>query len=386
MTGSSVYPVPDSIRSRFVPAVNGLTVHCLEAGPADPDAPAVLLLHGFPELAYSWRKVMPPLAEAGYRVIAPDFRGFGRTTGWSATWSSAADLRPFRLLTAVRDQLGLLQALGVRSVAAVVGHDFGAWVAPWCALVRPDVFRSLVVLSSPFAGPPSLATAGTDPRADWPARLAGLPRPRKHYQWYYSTPAANDDMVRAPQGVHDFLRAYFHMKSADWAGNRPHPLADASAEQLAELPTYYVMDIGATMPETVAPEMPSAAEIATNTWLPDDELAVYAAEYRRVGFGGGLQWYRRATTGLDQAELELFSGRTVDVPTLYLAGASDWGTHQVPGALETMRTTACTNLVGTHLIDGAGHWAQQEQPETVTRHLLDFLADGDLNREPSAPG
>jgi len=117
--------LPAGLRSRFVPDVNGLRVHILEAGFAPAGRPCVLLLHGFPDLAWSWRRVMPALAEAGYHVVAPDLRGYGRTTGWQADYDSEADLRGFRLLNAVRDQLGLVHALGYRSVAAVVGHDFG---------------------------------------------------------------------------------------------------------------------------------------------------------------------------------------------------------------------------------------------------------------------
>src|SRR5579862_7619874 len=153
--------LPSGIRARFVRDVNGLDMHVLEAGFA-AGRPLVLLLHGFPELAYSWRKVMLPLAEAGFHVVAPDQRGYGRTTGWSGDYD--ADLRPFRLLNAVRDALGLVAALGHRSVAAVVGHDFGASVAAWCALVRPDIFRSLALMSAPFAGPPELPFA-TDGKA-----------------------------------------------------------------------------------------------------------------------------------------------------------------------------------------------------------------------------
>jgi len=128
--------LPPGIRSRFVDEINGLKVHILEAGFDAPGRQLVLMLHGFPEIAYSWRKVMPALAAAGYHVVAPDLRGYGRTTGWAADYD--ADLRSFRLLNAVRDTLGLASALGYRRVAAVVGHDFGAAVAAWCALVRPQ--------------------------------------------------------------------------------------------------------------------------------------------------------------------------------------------------------------------------------------------------------
>jgi pimeloyl-ACP methyl ester carboxylesterase len=125
-------PLPAGVRSLVVSGINGLTMHVLEAGYETPGRPAVLLLHGFPELAYSWRKVMPRLAAAGFHVIAPDQRGYGRTTGWSADYDG--DLRSFSLLNLVRDALGLVSAFGLRSVAAVVGHDFGASVAAWCAL------------------------------------------------------------------------------------------------------------------------------------------------------------------------------------------------------------------------------------------------------------
>jgi len=370
--------LPAGIRSRFVPDINGLRVHVLEAGFEQRGRPCVLLLHGFPEIAYSWRKIMPALAAAGFHVVAPDQRGYGRTTGWEADYDR--DLRPFRILNAVRDALGLVSALGYRSVAAVVGHDFGASVAAWCALVRPDVFGSLALMSAPFAGPPPLpfdTAAAPPPDAaageDIHAALAKLDPPRKHYQWYYSTRPANAEMWHCPQGVHAFLRGYFHYKSADWTGNRPQPLQSWSAGELAKMPTYYIMDLHKNMAETVAAEMPTAAQIAACRWLPENELAVYSAEYERTGFPGGLQWYRRGTEGIDTAELQLFSGRTIDVPSMFIAGKSDWGTYQRPGNFERMQESACTRMLGCHLIDGAGHWVQQEQPQRVSELLIEFL-------------
>ena len=369
-------PLPSAIRSRFIDGINGLRVHVLEAGFERKGRPCVLLLHGFPELAFSWRKVMPRLAEAGYHVIAPDQRGYGRTTGWDANYDG--DLASFRLTNLVRDALGVVSAFGHRS-ATVVGHDFGSPVAAWCALIRPDVFRSAVLMSAPFAGPPPLpfdiVDAPLPQRREDPMHreLAALPRPRKHYQWYYSTREANDDMWHAPQGVHDFLRAYYHHKSADWKGNAPYPLQSWSAGELAKLPTYYVMDLAKSMPETVAEEMPSKAEIAAARWLSDDELAFYSAEYRRTGFQGGLQWYRCGTSDAFTAELETWSGRSIDVPCCFISGRQDWGTYQRPGAFETMQRSACSRMLGCHLVDGAGHWVQQEQPDEVTRLLLQFL-------------
>lgn len=370
-------PLPAGIRSRHVDDVNGLRMHILEAGFERTGRPCLLLLHGFPELAYSWRKVMLPLAAAGYHVVAPDQRGYGRTTGWDDRYDG--DLGSFRLLNLGRDILGLVSALGYRSVEAVIGHDFGSPVAAYCALARPDVFRAVALMSSPFGGTPALpfdtANESPAPRAATNIHddLAALERPRKHYQWYYSTREADANMRTCPQGVHAFLRAYYHHKSADWPDNRPYKLTSWSAAELARMPTYYIMDLAEGMAETVAPEIPDERQIAACRWLPEDELRVYSGEYARTGFQGGLQWYRCRTTGRYGADLEIYSGRTIDVPSCYIAGKSDWGVYQKPGDFERMQTEACTNMLACHLVEGAGHWVQQEQPEAVGRLLLRFL-------------
>jgi pimeloyl-ACP methyl ester carboxylesterase len=376
--------LPPGIRSRSITNVNGLNVHILEAGYETSGRPALLLLHGFPELAYSWRKVMLPLAAAGYHVIAPDQRGYGRTTGWDDSYD--ADPHPFRILNMVRDAMALVLALGYRQVAAVVGHDAGSPVAAWSALVRPDMFRSVALMSSPFAGPPSLpfntANGAPPPRRamtddELDAQLAALPRPRKYYQNYQRQRGASNDMLHAPQGLHAFFRAYYHYKSADWKGNKPRPLKARTAEEMAQIPTYYVMDKDKGMAETVAAEMPSAAEIAACKWLTDAEVDVYVTEYSRTKFTGALQGYRvrRGSDPKSVAEMHTFSGRTIDVPSCFIGGKSDWGTYQTPGAIESMQKTACTRMIGLHLIEGAGHWVQQEQPEEMSRLLIAFLQD-----------
>jgi pimeloyl-ACP methyl ester carboxylesterase len=245
----SPLPLPSGIRPRYVKDVNGLTFHVLEAGFETKGRPCLLLLHGYPELAYGWRKVMLPLASAGFHVIAPDMRGYGRTTGWDDSYDG--DVFAFRLTNLVRDALGLVSAFGY-STAAVVGRDAGSPVAAYCAL------------------------------------------------------------------------------------------------------------------------MPTAAEIAACKWLPEDELAVYSAEYARTGFQGGLQGYRRIGPRF-LSDLQTYSGRTIDVPSLFIGGKSDWGVFQQPGAFERMQTTACTQMRGVHLIDGAGHWLEQEQPEQVTKLLIQFF-------------
>lgn len=368
------------VRSRLVDTNNGCTMHVLEAGFEQPGRPCILLLHGFPELAFSWRRQLPFLAQLGYHVVAPDQRGYGRSGGADVRYDD--DVLPYSTLAHVSDALGLVRALGHEQVAMVVGHDYGARVAAWCALARPDVFRSVAIMSAPFPGAPALpldtARGNAKPQLAPTAALedlAKLPRPRKHYWWYYATREANDDMWRCPQGVHDFLRAYFHFKSGDWPGNEPFPLASWSAGELAKMPTYYVMDLDRTMAQTVAPEMPDAAQVAACRWLPDAELAVYSSEYGRTGFQGGLQGYRVSTDPRYALDLRAFSGRTIDVPATFISGARDWGIHQGPGVLERMANQVCTRWLGTHLVEGAGHWVQQEATDEVNRLLAAFLRE-----------
>jgi len=369
-------PLPTGIPRRILPGINGLDIHVLRAGYETKGRPAVLLLHGYPELAWSWRKVMPALAAAGYHAIAPDHRGYGRTSSTPIDYD--ADLSGFRFLNLLRDEIGVLYALGHRTAEAVVGHDFGAAVASFLALVRPDIFKRMVLMSAPFGGIGEVPfdTADKPPAAEAPdihAALAALPRPRKHYQWYQSTRPANENQWHAKQGLHNFLRGYYHQKSADWKGNEPHELKGWTAEELAKMPTYYIMDLAEGMAETVAKEMPSAAEIAANTWLTEADLKVYCDEFTRTGFQGGMNWYRVRTGGQVGREYEAFAGRTIDQPSTFISGKSDWGNYQSPGALERMQKAACTNMKEIHLIEGAGHWVQQEQPDEVNRLLLEFL-------------
>lgn len=364
-------PLPDGVRSAHVGGVNGLDIHYLEAG--DASKPLILLLHGFPELAFSWRNLIVPLAEMGFHVVAPDQRGYGRTTGWSDAYDQ--DLFTFRMPNLVRDAMGLMVRLGHDHAHHVIGHDFGASVAGWAGLLRPDLFRRVTVMSAPFASPAPLPLHAPDPAADGIAEaLNALPRPRKHYQHYYSTRAANADMMAAPAGLHAFMRAYFHMKSADWAGNQPHPLDGWTADVVAQMPTYYVMDAAHTMSEAVASAMPSDQEIARARWLPEADLATYTAEYARTGFQAALNWYRCRFEDAYNRELQVHAGKPMEAPLAFIAGAQDWGVRQTPGALEAMENRGSVNYRGTHLISGAGHWVQQEQTEAVLL-LLKELAN-----------
>jgi len=209
--------------------------------------------------------------------------------------------------------------------------------------------------------------------SDLAASLAALQPPRKHYQRYFSTRAADTDMRDCPQGIHAFLRAYFHVKSADWRLNIPHPLKSWAAAELAKMPKYYIMDFARNMAETVAELGPGEAGAAQCAWLPDDELRIYSEEFARTSFRGGLKWYRNATDANGAAQLQAYAGRSIDVPCCFIAGKSDWGTYQSPGALQAMESSACGQFRGAHLLDGAGHWVQQEQPAALAELLIDFL-------------
>ena len=375
MTPLSADVLPAGIRSRLIRDVNGITMHILEAGHETPGREAVLMLHGFPELAYSWRKVMLPLAAAGYHVIAPDARGYGRSSGTDVKYED--DLRPFGTLNKIHDFLALVSALGYRTVAAVIGHDQGSPLAGWCAMTRPDVFRSVVMMSSPLRGGVDSLPFNTANVSAAPAQpnrihedLARLNPPRKYYMKYYTTAPANENMWHAKQSLHNFLRAYYHMKSADWAANQPFPLKALIASEWEKLPRYYVMDLDRGMAESVAPEMPSEQQIAACKWLPERELKVYSEEYGRTGFQGGLQGYR---SNPDERDLEIFAGRTIDVPSTFIGGKQDWGVYQTPGLLERVEGRLTTQYQGTVLVEGAGHWVQQEQPEIVSGLFIDFL-------------
>jgi pimeloyl-ACP methyl ester carboxylesterase len=314
-----------------------------------------LLLHGFPELAYSWRKVMLPLAEAGFHVVVLDQRGYGRTIGWDSDYDG--DLGSFRFLNLVRDALGLVSALGYCSVAAVIGHDFGSPVAAWCALLRPDVFRSVVLMSAPFPGPPAVPfdTAATS--------HAGTRKSARtiHDELRHSTARANLPLVlldTAPDA--NGVTAAGHPRScaplpigADWKANKPRKLvAGGSASPVAD--SFYHGGTRARRRYGAAfLRCPPACQLTREARL--------RPEFARTGFQGGLNWYRCRTVGWFDAELEIFSGRTIDVPSCFISGKSDWGVYQAPGTLEKMQTSACTRMLGCHLVEGAGHWVQQEQ-------------------------
>lgn len=406
--------LPPQITARYITLDDrdGLNVHILEAFPdisnhSSTPYHLILLLHGFPELAYSWRKVLVPIANAhqGYHVVAPDLRGFGRTTltgsGSAGQVQYEDTLSPYHILNIAEDVCSLVRALGYSSVAMLVGHDFGSPLAGHCVLAHPELFASVVFMSAPFAGVSGQASdeGGSDKArkestaslaSDITTALAALDPPRKHYTAYFSTPSANADMLgQGGKALFDFLGGYFHMKSGDWEGNDTHPLPSASspspsiselAMDLATLPEYYVMPLHESMPDVIARHVRMDARV---TWPRADEVAggVYAAEYGRTGFQGGLNYYRSARSPPPPeriAQLRALAGRRVEVPAAFISGARDWGVYQIPGAVRKMREVVCGGAGGMQdedfvLIEGAGHWVQQEAPEMVVRELVRFL-------------
>lgn len=396
--------LPRGVTSNYVETAD-LTYHTLEAGyDSSRNKPLILCLHGFPELAYSWRKIMPLLAARGFYVVAYDQRGYGRTTGWDTRPFDEVDLSTFSFTRLVTDAVRLVSALGYTEVKCLLGHDFGGLGASMCALMRPDMFkrcllflvssnspvltlRSVILMSHPFKGSPSLpfntahsSAEPTSPSKDIHAQLANLPEPRKHYKWYYSTAPAASEMDLPFDELHTFLRDYFHLKSADWAGNKPHALKEWSASELAKLPYYYMMPLHSSMQKAVSMSMEGENEDTVKEkmacWLPDRDLNVYVQEFTRTGFQGGLNWYRVTTAKDGLKDVELFAGKKIEVPCLFIAGCKDWGTYQEPGVIEGMGKQ-CVDFKGVKLIDGAGHWVQQEQPATVVEQVLAFVGDLD---------
>lgn len=322
---------------------------------------------------------MPALADAGYYVVAFDQRGYGRTTGWDDSTYAKTDLSQFTMTTLVRDVVVLVNALGYTEVKCIVGHDFGAVTASMCALVRPDLFQSVVIMSHPFKGTKGLPFNTAHGKSQSPSHpvdiqreLAKLPEPRKHYKWYNSTAVAALQWYAPLQGLEAFLRGYMHVKSADWEQNKPHPLEAWKASELAKMPYYYIMPLHKSMPETIASMMETEDENKTKKWMPDEDLGVYVQEWTRTGFQGGLNWYRTATDPAKQADLALFAGKKIECPSTFISGKQDWGNYQEPGAIENFPKT-CSQFKGTTFIDGAGHWPQQEQPERVQKAILDFV-------------
>ena len=284
----------------------GIDVHVTEAG----DGPAVLLLHGFPELAHSWRHQLPALAAAGYRAIAPDLRGFGGTT-------VTEDPADYAIDALSADVLALLDALGLTEPVVLAGHDWGADLAWKTALLHPERFRGVAGLSVPYV-----------PRA--PAPPLGI--------------------LREHLGE-DFYIVWFQEPG----------VADAAlaADVRRTLATTRVWD-AAWAAEEEDPPRPR--------WLYEEDLAVYVDAFTRTGFTGGLNLYRNIDRNWEQ--LAAVDGRTIDMPALFLTGTRDPVTKFMPHQAMEGHVTDLREVV---LVEGAGHWVQQERPDEVNAALIAWL-------------
>jgi len=302
---------------------NGINVHIAEAG----DGPLVLLLHGFPELWYSWRHQLPALAAAGYHAVAPDLRGYGRT-------DAPDKVESYSMLNMTADAVGVLDALG-ESTAVIVGHDWGSPIAWHCALLYPDRFPAVVTLSVPYVPRPPI------PPIELMKRMfAG----RFFYILYFQEPGVAEAELEAD--VRRTLRLVLYAAS----GDAPTGLA------LSRKPNDAGFLDGMPEPEELPP------------WLKEEDLDYFTAEFRRTGFRGGLNRYRNMDR--DWEELRHLADAKVQQPALFIAGDRD--TVRGFTNIEAMKANV-PNLRGVVMLPGCGHWTQQERPEEVNAQLVSFL-------------
>ncbi|PRY39442.1 alpha/beta fold hydrolase [Umezawaea tangerina] len=303
---------------------NGIRLHVVEAG----EGPLVLLLHGFPELWYSWRHQIPALAAAGYHVVAPDQRGFGRS-------DRPGSVDDYTMLHLVGDVVGLVHAFGEER-ATVVGHDFGAPVAWQTALLRPDVVRGVVTLSAPPRYRPP-----TPPLRTMRELLGG-----EFYVNRLEEPEADAEFDRDPRTT--FRRLLFTL-SGDNPANDPTPIQLVVPRDTAILD---YLDEPAELP----------------SWLDETELDVFADTFAESGFTSALDWYRALDRGWELTGA--WAGATVRAPALFVGGDRD-PSQVMPGAQELISALTIPKVI----LPGAGHWIQQERPDEITGLLLDFLAE-----------
>lgn len=311
----------------------GTRIHCVEAG----DGPAVLFVHGFPESWYSWRHQLPALAAAGYRAIAIDVRGYGRSGAPTA-------IDAYRMVCHVGDNIGVLDALGIDR-AVVVGHDWGAPIAWNSALLRPDRFVAVAGLSVPFA--PRTPTRPTDA-----FRLMG--GDEEFYISYFQEPG------RAEAEIEPDVRTWLAGFYVSASGDAP-PMVPGTGS-MATIPA------GGRMRDRF--HVPAAD--AMPVWLDDADLDFYAGEFERTGFSGALNRYRNVDR--DWEDLAFTSGRPIEVPAYFLGGSKDGPTIWGAAAIKRFERTL-PNLRGMRILDGCGHWVQQERPAETNDALLGFLAD-----------
>ena len=326
-------PTPSSdLRHRIIDAPAG-RLHLVEQG----SGPLVLLVHGFPESWYSWRHQLPALAQAGYRAAALDVRGYGRS-------SKPAEVSEYRMRALVEDNVALVRALGEES-AVVVGHDWGSNIAAACALLHPEVFRAVGLLSVPYAPP-----GGPRPSEVF-ARMGGEQEfgEQEFYVSYFQQPGRAEAEIEPD--VRGWLQGFYAALSADTmpVQGQPDP---------------HFVTGGATLRERFpADKLPA--------WLTEADLDHYAGEFERSGFAGALNRYRNMDR--DWEDLAEFNGSPLTQPSLFLGGTLDASTTWMTQAIDAYPATL-PGLVASHLLNDCGHWLQQERPQQVNDLLTTWLA------------
>ena len=308
--------------------VNGTRIHYVEAGVG----PLVLLVHGFPESWYSWRHQIPAIAAAGYRVVAIDVRGYGRS-------SKPLAVEDYRMVRLVADNVGLVRALGT-DTATIIGHDWGAPIAWTSAMLRPDVFTAVVGLSVPFS-PPSETKPSTAFRM--------MASSEEFYIEYFQEPGRAEAEIESD--VRDWLLGFMFSGSGD------APPSDPSGT-IATIPHGARMKDRFRRPET----MPA--------WLTDTDIDTYTYEFEHSGLRGPLNRYRNVDR--DWEDLAAFRGARINVPSLFIGGDRDgptvWGAPAIAAFAQTL-----PKLQRSIILEGCGHWTQQERPIEVNAALIDFL-------------
>ncbi|GAA4581226.1 alpha/beta hydrolase [Planotetraspora phitsanulokensis] len=308
-------------------SVPGGRIHVAEQG----SGPLVLLVHGFPESWYSWRRQLPALARAGYRAVALDVRGYGRS-------SKPAAEDGYRMLALVEDNVALVRALGEES-AVIIGHDWGSNIAATSALLHPEVFRAVGLLSVPYAPP-----GGPRPTGIF-AQMGGE---QEFYVSYFQEPGRAE--AEMEPDVRGWLAGFYAALSAE---TMPGP----------DAPDPHFVSPGATLRD----RFPSGR---LPSWLAEDDLDVYAGEFERTGMTGALNRYRNMDR--DWEDLTDFNGAPIKQPSLFIGGSLDASTTWMADAINAYPATL-PGLVSSHLLDGCGHWIQQERPEEVNQLLTEWL-------------
>ena len=307
---------------------NGIKMHIAEQG----QGPLVIMCHGFPELGYSWRHQLPALAEAGFHAVAPDQRGYGQTDCPEA-------IEAYNILQLVGDIVGLVHTLGEEK-AVIVGHDWGAPVAYNCALLRPDIFHALILLSVPYSPRSWGSTRPTE-------AMKNMAGDNQFYIVYFQKPGRVEKELEAD--VRETMVKALYSLSGDPPPEKRWNFLFGKDQKFVD--TVYMPD---TLPE----------------WLTEKDIDVFTEGFKRTGFRGGVNWYRNIDRNWELTPF--LSGAKIHQPSLFIAGELDGVIVMSRAAFDNLES-AVPNLKQKILIPGAGHWVQQERPQEVNDALIDFL-------------